>query len=236
MVRLSRKQVLRALSKRSAPQMATPNPAPRPNRATGALGNVVRLPLPDSDAALAACLRSNPEHGQALLFDRFCGDVERILLRILGPDPEITDLLHEVFIVALTSIDSLRDANALRGWLAGIAVHQARRLIRRRKIRRLVQFVAPSKLCDHKSVLPTVEASHALRETYRLLEKLPADDRIAFTLKQIEGMELSAIAQTTHVSLATVKRRVSRAQRRFVAMASENEILVEWLDRGTLQR
>jgi RNA polymerase sigma-70 factor, ECF subfamily len=217
--------------------MASPKPASRPgSAAVAALGNVVRLPLPESDAALAACLRSEPERGQEVLFDRYAADVERILFRILGPDPEIADLLHDVFIVAMTSIASLRDTSALRSWLVGIAVHQARRLIRRRRIRRLVQFVAPSKLPDHQVVLPTVEVSQALRETYRLLEQLPADERITFTLRQIDGMELAAIAQVTQVSLATVKRRLSRAQRSFVAMACRNEILVEWLERGTLER
>src|SRR5512133_864322 len=217
--------------------MVTPIPAPRSgHKGTSGVGTVVRLPLPETDVALAACLRTDPERGQEALFDRYAGDVERILYRILGPDPEIADLLHEVFIVAITSIDSLRDATRLRSWLAGVAVHQARRLIRRRRIRRLVQFVAPARLPDHQSILPSVEASQALRETYRILEQLPADDRIAFTLRQIDGMELSAIAQATQVSLATVKRRVSRAQRNFVAMASANETLVEWLARGTLER
>lgn len=214
----------------------TPNPAPKPEAAPNAAhGKVVRLPLPESESTLAAWLRSDPEHAQELLFDRFAGDVQRILFRILGPDPEVPDLLHEVFITAITSIDSLRDNNLLRSWLAGIAVHQARRLIRRRKVRRLVQFVAPSKLPDHQAVLPNVEVSQALRETYRVLERLPADERIAFTLRQIEGMELAGIAQATRVSLATVKRRIARAQRSFVAMAEQNDTLVEWLERGSLE-
>lgn len=214
----------------------TPGPISKPEPVPStAHGTVVRLPLPEADAALAVWLRSDPERAQEVLFDRFARDVERILFRILGPDPELTDLLHEVFITAITSIDSLRDNNVLRSWLAGIAVHQARRLIRRRRVRRLVRFVAPSKLPDHQAVMPNVEVSQALRETYRILEQLPTDERIAFTLRQIDGMELAGIAQATQVSLATVKRRVARAQRSFVEMAGKNETLVEWLKRGTLE-
>lgn len=214
----------------------TPGPISKPEPVPStAHGRVVRLPLPEADAALAVWLRSDPERAQEVLFDRFARDVERVLFRILGPDPELTDLLHEVFITAITSIDSLRDNNVLRSWLAGIAVHQARRLIRRRRVRRLVQFVAPSKLPDLQAVMPSVEVSQALRETYRILERLPTDERIAFTLRQIDGMELAAIAQVTQVSLATVKRRVARAQRSFVEMAGKNETLVEWLERGSLE-
>lgn len=217
--------------------MSTRLSAPKPDRAVGAVtDNVVRLPIPDTDAALVACMRHDPERGQLELFDRFALDVERILCRILGPDPEIVDLMHDVFIAAITSIHSLRDDNALRSWLTGIAVHKARRLIRRRKIRRLVTFVEPAELPDHMVTSPSVEASDALRQTYRVLGKLPTDERIAFTLRQIDGMELAQIAVATGVSLATVKRRLSRAQRSFVALAREDDTLAEWVERGTLDR
>lgn len=217
--------------------MTTRLSAPKPDRpANAAIGNVVRLPIPETDAALATCLRHDPLRGQVELFDRYASDIERILCRVLGPDSEIDDLLHEVFIVAMTSIHTLRDENALRSWLTGIAVHKARRLIRRRKLRRLVKFVAPMDLPDREASMPTVEVSDALQHAYRLLGELPTDERIAFTLRQIDGMELAQIAEVTRVSLATVKRRLSRAQRSFVELARANDTLVEWLERGTLAR
>jgi RNA polymerase sigma-70 factor, ECF subfamily len=167
-----------------------------------------------------------------MLFDRYATDVERVLCRILGPDSEIDDLLHEVFIVAMTSIDTLRDAGRLRSWITGIAVHKARKLIRRRKIRKLVRLVAPHELFDYEAASPSAEVSEALRQTYRVLAQLPTDERIAFTLRQIDGMELLAIAEQTRVSLATVKRRVARAQKNFVTLARQNETLAEWLEPG----
>ncbi len=217
--------------------MSSRTPVHKPERQPGEVfGNVVRLPVPETEAALVACLRSEPERGQTVLFDRYSADVERILCRILGPDPEMTDVLHDVFIAAMTSIGSLRDDNALRSWITGIAVHKARRLIRRRKIRRLVQFVAPLDLPDRMATTPNHEVSDALRQTYLLLWRLPTEERIVFTLRQIDGMELLAIAQATGVSLATVKRRLSRGQRTFVELAQKDETLAEWLERGTLQR
>jgi RNA polymerase sigma-70 factor, ECF subfamily len=209
--------------------------AQKPGSRSGTFGSrVVRLPLPESDAALVSRLRTDPVGARALLFDRYAADVERVLCRVLGPDSEIDDLLHEVFIVAITSIDALREASALRSWITGIAVHKARKLVRRRKIRRLVRLVAPHELPDHEAATPTAEVSDALRQTYRVLAQIPTDDRIAFALRQIDGMELAAIAELTRVSLATVKRRVARAQKNFVTLARENETLAEWLERGTM--
>jgi RNA polymerase sigma-70 factor (ECF subfamily) len=213
-----------------------PTSAQKPGHSEGRTSNVLRLPVPESDAALAMCLRSDPERGKALLFERYSVDVERVLCRILGPDRELPDLLHDVFIAAITGISTLRDNNALRSWVTGIAVNKARRLIRRRKLQRLVQFISPNDLPEFAGSIASPEISDALYHTYEIMGRLPTEERICFTLRQIDGMELSAIAQVTHVSLATVKRRLGRAQRRFVQLARENDTLVEWLERGTLDR
>jgi RNA polymerase sigma-70 factor, ECF subfamily len=216
--------------------MAPHNPIPKPERMTGtAYGNVVRLPVHESDAAIVASLRSDPERGRILLYDRYAADIDRTIARLLGPDPELTDLLHDVFVTAISSISALRDDNALGGWLMGIAVYKVRRLIRRRKIRRVVQLVAPYDLDTRIAFTPNCELSDAVHQTYRVLSQLPTEDRIAFTLRRIGGMELSQIAQSTGVSVATVKRRIARAQCAFVKLARQNDALAEWLEQRTLQ-
>ena len=235
---LSHGQVAVALfSVHPRPVMAPRSPVTRPERTPGAfLGKVVPFPFPESDAALVACLRTDPERGQMVLFDRYAGDVERVLFRLLGPDPDLTDLLHDVFLTAMTSIRTLRDDSALRSWLVGIAVHTARHRIRRRRFQRLVRFMAPEDLPDCEATTPSQEVSDALRLTYRLLSRLSTEDRIAFTLRKIEGMPLAAIAEATRVSMATVKRRVTRAEHDFVTLARRYDALRAWLEQGTLER
>src|SRR5262245_28299159 len=94
---------------------------------------VIELPLRDSDGALVAALRAGRLDARGVLFDRYANELERLLYRILGPDPEIADLLQDVFVAALGSIDKLREPEALRGWLRGIAVRKARKCIVRRQ-------------------------------------------------------------------------------------------------------
>jgi RNA polymerase sigma-70 factor (ECF subfamily) len=60
-----------------------------------------------------------------------------------------------------------------------------------------------------------------LRGIYKRLERLPADLRIAFLLRRVEGMELEEVARATGVSLATAKRRIAAAQ----------QAVERWLDR-----
>ncbi len=64
--------------------------------------------------------------------------------------------------------------------------------------------------------IASAEASPHVRaqiaQIYALLRTLPSDDRIAWTLRCVEGHDLDSVAKLTRCSLATVKRRISRAQ------------------------
>jgi RNA polymerase sigma-70 factor (ECF subfamily) len=211
----------------SVPKFRTVQPAPARQR-------VVDLPIPDNDAALVAALRAGRPDAGRKLFERYGRDIERVLFRVLGPDTELPDLLHDVFLAGLTSIDQVREPSALRGWLTGIAVRKARKCIVKRRRWRIIQFFAPTDMPEGEARVAPLEVSEALRCTYEVLARLPADERVAFALRHIDGMELTTVAASCGVSLATIKRRLVRAQRAFVRMASEQEALVPWLERGEL--
>jgi RNA polymerase sigma-70 factor (ECF subfamily) len=196
----------------------------------------VELPIAETDAALVAALRAQRTDAGKTLFKRYGRDVERVLFRVLGPDVELADLLHDVFVAALTSIDQVRDPNALRGWLTGIAVRKARKCIVKRRRWRIIQFFAPTDMPEAEARVTPTEVSEALRCTYEVLNKLPADERMAFALRHVDGMELTAVAAACGVSLATIKRRLTRAHATFVSLASEHAALAEWLERGELGR
>jgi RNA polymerase sigma-70 factor, ECF subfamily len=207
--------------------------SPRTPRIAGATQpQVVELPIPESDVALVAALQAGRAEARRALFDRYARDVERVLFRVLGPDTELADLLQDVFVVALGSIDQVRDPRALRGWLTGIAVRKARKCIVKRQRWRLIQFFAPADVPEQEASVAPIEVSEALRCTYEVMSRLPADERVAFALRFIDGMELTAVAAACNVSLATIKRRLSRAQKTFTALAREHAALVEWVDRA----
>jgi hypothetical protein len=57
------------------------------------------------------------------------------------------------------------------------------------------------------------EARALLAQAYALLQTLPTDERIAWTLRHVERHRLGAVATLTGCSLATAKRRILRAER-----------------------
>ena len=224
------------LSRRSGPgelpnstTMSLAQKSPRRAPAPEPAHLVIELPIPDSDVALVLALQAGRDDARTVFFDRYADDVERLLYRILGPDSEIADLLQDVFVAALIGIGQLRDARALRGWLRGIAVRKARKCILKRQRWRFIQLSASGTLDECEAVLPSEEVSAALRSTYAVLGKLSADERVAFSLRYIDGMELTAVAEACAVSLATIKRRLVRAQRSFRTLAAHYPELVEWI-------
>ena len=79
--------------------------------------------------------------------------------------------------------------------------------------------------------------SHQARETlgavYRLLARLPADERIAFALRRIDEMELTEVARACHLSLSSIKRRLARAEAHFAALARDVPALADYLQGGS---
>ncbi|MFT3925562.1 MAG: sigma-70 family RNA polymerase sigma factor [Myxococcales bacterium] len=191
------------------------------------------LPFEGSDEALVHALRLGHPGAKAVLYDRHRVPVRRVLARVLGIDQELPDLLQEVFVQALARIHELERPDRLGAWLVGIAVFTARGQIRRRRRQRWLSFWSPEVIAE----LPAGEASddeakQLLRATYRVLARLPEEERIVFALRFLEGMELREVAEASGLSLATVKRRLARAGTRFESLAQRDPELASRLARG----
>jgi RNA polymerase sigma-70 factor (ECF subfamily) len=186
------------------------------------------------DPALVAALQKRQPAAMAAFHDRFAGYVLRVLVRILGQDAELEDLHHEVFVRALGSIGSLEDPARLSTWMISVAVHTAKGCLQRRYRRRWLNLWAPEALAETPDAVyePDWSGQAVLRATYRLLDRLPAEERILFTLRNIDGMDLADLAEACGTSLATTKRRLKKAETRFFALARRHPLLEEWVEAG----
>lgn len=186
------------------------------------------------DASLVAALRHRQPAALAAFHDRYATHMLRMLVRILGQDSELEDLLHEVFVRALRSIDTLRDPSCLTAWMVKVAVLTARTCLQRRQRGRWLRFLAPADLAeaDVATCESDPSAKAELRLTYELLDRLPPEERIVFALRFIAAMELTEIAGACGVSLATVKRRLKRAETQFIALVQGQPRLRHWIEKG----
>lgn len=183
-----------------------------------------------TDAVLVSEIRSGSTAAAGMFFDRYGGHVERLIWSLLGPEPEAEDVLHEIFVRALEGIDGVEDPSRLKSWLTGITVYTAREWIRRRTRRRWLRFV--DELPERPTPAASEEVNEATRCTYDVLSGMSSDDRVFFSLRFIEGMELSEVALACDVSVSTAKRRLKDAEKHFVARATRHEALRPWLEEG----
>ncbi len=181
------------------------------------------------DAALATAAANGDRDAHALLFDRHAPHVRRVLARLLGANSELNDALHDVFVQVLRDIHKLQEPTALRAWITTVAVRTARGIIRRASRRRWLRIMPPEDVPERSAAVADEEITEALAVTYRILATLPADERIAFALRFIDGMELKEAASACDVSLATIKRRLQRAETTFVECAKRETALEPWL-------
>lgn len=182
----------------------------------------------DETTALVNALRQGAPAAIAELFDRYALFLHRTLVRIIGDDdPESSDLLHDTFLRAVQHVRRLKNPQALKAWLRGIAVFTAQEWLRARK--RMGHPRSPESGPDRPGVSAPPEAREAVRAVYAILDTLPHDERVVFVLWFIERMELTEIAEACRVSVSTVRRRIKRADRRFRDTLTSYPVLVERL-------
>jgi RNA polymerase sigma-70 factor, ECF subfamily len=145
------------------------------------------------------------------VFRRYSPYVAAVAHRLLGRDAEVDDTVQEVFLVAVRGLSSIRDPLAVKSWLARIAVRVSRRKLQVRRFRSYLGMEGPAAYDAIADDRASPEQRALLQRVYRVLDGLPADQRIAWTLRHIEGEQLEAVAALCGCSLATAKRRISAA-------------------------
>ncbi|GEM_PF-832989 len=190
---------------------------------------VVALPLPAApEQELVAGLCERRPSAARALYDQYSNVVRQVLIRSLGGVHDVDDLVQETLITVLDRAPALKKALSLRSFVIGVAINLAKNEIRKRKVRRLiglddtldVPLVAP-----HDAVL-----AQSARHLYKALDRLELNARMAFVLRYVQGYDLAETAAACGCSIATIKRKLGRAESRFSAIVKADPVLRELLN------
>jgi RNA polymerase sigma-70 factor (ECF subfamily) len=192
---------------------------------------VARQAAPEvDDATLAQSAMTGDPAAHTAIWDRFHPLVRRVLRRAMGPATDVEDQVQEVFLQFYRNRTQLRNPAALRSFLFGIAMRVAASELRSRRIRSWLRLTPDGVLDEHAAPHTDSDAREAVKRLYAILDRLDTKSRLAFVLHYVEGLELLEVASALGVSLATVKRRLSRVSARVWAMAEGDRLLVEYLE------
>lgn len=153
--------------------------------------------------------RAVPRWEQA--YRRHARYVANLTMRLLGSDDAVNDIVQDVFVIAQRGLTALRDPEAERGWLRTVTLRRIARHVRWRRIKGALGLgTTPDYEQELSRELPADERV-LLSQVYRVLDDLPVAERLAWSLRHLEGEQLERIAELTGCSLATAKRRITAA-------------------------
>jgi len=181
-----------------------------------------------SNSEIVSGVLSRDVQAAAALYDRFAGHINRLVWRLLGGDEEHDDVVQQVFVNALGSMGKLKDPQALGGWLVGVAINTVRRELRSRKARRIFKLVPGTSELSTETVDP--DGQLLAPRFYVVLSRMRSADRVVFVLRFVEGYTLGECAAACRCSLATVKRKLTRAHRAFIKHARMDPVLASWIE------
>ena len=178
-------------------------------------------PLPLSDAAVVRRVLDGNEDAFAILVERYYDHYARLATHLTGNREDAEEALQDTFVRAYRNLGRYEERERFGAWLLRILVNQARSVTSRR--RRRARLFA-----EHAATAfePTSEAHPAERdaireEVGRALAQLPAEQREAFLLYHVEGLDYEEMMAVTGLGHSALKMRVKRACDRLRTLLQE---------------
>jgi len=159
------------------------------------------------------------------LLDRWLPEVLRWCLRLGGPRVDAEDAAHDVFIVVLARLPSLRDPKRLPSWLFGITRRVLARHRRQAWVRRWVPGLLPDAIEAGPGPSARAERSETTRIVHAILEQVPPLQREVLVLCDLEDRSDAEVALLLDVPAGTVKSRLRLGRRHFRLLAEEMSLL-----------
>ncbi len=181
-----------------------------------------RRPLPPGppDGQLVARARGGDRSAEGELYRRHAPRIARTVERLLHNRTEAQDVVHDTFVLAFRSLKALRNPEGVSGWLMQIAVRLVHRRLRTARLLRRLGIGQDAGAAGEEGAFealapeapPDVRAELALLG--RVLRRLDPAVRIAWTLRNVDGLKLTEVALACDTSLTTIKRRLAEADAR----------------------
>ena len=153
------------------------------------------------------------------LFEAYHDRIYRYILRLVKDPAEAEDLTQDTFVRAYRGRDSLRDPEAVRGWLYRIATNACLDHLRRRKRQVSMDGTAvadrlEARISRSPSPLEITERRETSVCVQRCLDFLPDSYRAVILLHEAHLLTATEIAELLGLKVTTVKMRLHRAHRR----------------------
>jgi RNA polymerase sigma-70 factor (ECF subfamily) len=177
-----------------------------------------------SDQALVDKVKTGDYQAFEALVSRYEGKVYRLSMRMLRNQEDAEDALQEAFLQVYRGLKGFEGRSSFSTWLFRLATNVCLMKIRHRETEPAVLLPLEEYLPRHEEgehphiqdwpdkpeeVLLNKESREKMLEA---LEKLPAEYRAVFILRDVEGFSNAEAGEALGISVAAVKSRLHRAR------------------------
>lgn len=178
-----------------------------------------------TDAELVCEALDGDGNSFKLIVERYQRLVFNIVYHYLGRPDEVEDIAQEVFLKVFRSLHTFDTSRPLQSWISRITSNTCLDELRKRRHRKTRSFADLSeeeekriKFIYEKAAdsdhLTEEEANGAFGLLQVALDELPDKDRMAFVLREMEGLGYSEIAESLQTTELAARIRVSRARKK----------------------
>jgi RNA polymerase sigma-70 factor, ECF subfamily len=155
------------------------------------------------------------------LYERYAGYVGALASRMLGRAAEVEDVVQDVFASAVRGLHRRQNEREIKGWFGKVTVRRCLRQLRLRQIWAVASLAAEPSYDRLPAPGSSIDERQLIIEVYRALDRVPARQRVPWTLHHVEGESLEQVALLCGCSLATVKRRIAQARTKLIRQLGE---------------
>lgn len=145
-----------------------------------------------------------------------------VALRTLGDREEAADAVQDALVSAFRAAHTFRGQSAVTTWLHRITVNACLDRVRKAASRKTSPVDDPERLDQllepHESAEAPAERRDLHRELFAALATLPAEQRAALVLVDMQGYPVAETAHILDVPVGTVKSRCARGRARLAPL------------------
>ena len=168
-----------------------------------------------NESALVCAAQKGRKDALQQLLTRNWSWLKGVVYNVAGNADELDDIMQDICIKVITKIDTLREPECFRPWLAVLARRQALQYRRRnaRKPVRLSEEIIEQKCDENNQLFENIEEKERYKQLMLAIHSLPEKYREVFMLQHSGDVTYGQIAEILDVPVTTVQIRLVRARR-----------------------
>lgn len=174
-----------------------------------------------SDAAVVAQVLAGDRDSFRVLMDRHSRSIYKVAYRMTANQQDAEEIVQETFLRAYKSLQRFESRSSFSTWIYRIAVNRALDFLSARKPGETYQITENPDYQDREKEVQVPSnnpgpdrmllSQEAKTKIAKALEKLSPVERVAFTMRHMEGQSIEEIGKALNVKTNAAKNTVFRA-------------------------